>query len=191
MEEIKMKKRIFSVLAIGVFALTLMSCGGDAGDEDQIRPFLAANTTGSIEFEEVNGQLAVYYVDDMERNVQFDLKDIAHEFNVGSNKGRYESFKLIDGVLCYPNNTLADSSPSGDYFWRPILVSEANGEKIIEINENHINEYNEYIIDYGIKDLSKLYVGGYVDIILKIDFAANGGDNLGLVEDEYRPDYTG
>lgn len=176
-----MKKRLFSFLAVSAFALTLASCGsgGNAGNENEI--FLTADTTGKIEYEEVDGELKIYYVNDMKHDVRFDIIDVAKSFSVGENNGVYTSFRIVDGKLCYPNAELA----AGKYYWRPVALKHGSGEEIISINEEllKIEENQNAIKIEGVENLDLIVVGGYYEITIRLDMSANDGKNLGEVTD--------
>ncbi len=178
-----MKKRIFSFLAVGLFAITLVGCGSSEDDINTKQLFEVKDTVGSITYEQNGEKIDVYYVNSENPKEKFNIADVAKNFTVRESPGKVTSFKIFEDLLCYPNK----ETSLGKYYWRAVKLDDCNGGEIVAVNKDLI-EANETLINkFGIADITKLVVGGYYDFSLKFDMNANGGKNFGEVPSEFEP----
>lgn len=167
-------KKSLTMLTILAGALVLVGCQGQTTDDQNII-FKTEATTGKITHEGSDSSLVVYYVNDATPDVKFDLAGAA-QFSVGENAGNVEKFRVIDGVLYYPNR---EQDPVNKNLTinmlRPVKLDQANGKRVYEINQVLFDANSEALAAYG---WDKIKVGDYIDLNLTFDFKAPTGGIL-------------
>ncbi|MCH3977311.1 MAG: hypothetical protein LKF69_02340 [Bacilli bacterium] len=168
-----MKKQFLSFAFIAVSVFGLASCGAGANSSSGYPTvFRTEATTGKLQYEVIAEQVVVYYINDSEMNVRYDVSNAAR-FNVGENTGIASKFKVIDDRVYYPNPEVnPDDKTETILVYRALKMDKAAGEKVIFIDETLFEEYKDALAEDNFDNLT---VGDYADIGIDLDFTVPSG----------------